>query len=38
MDDINIVIEGAAGEGVQTVGDLLTDAIAAQGYTVFSWK
>ncbi len=38
MDDINIVIAGAAGEGVQTVGELLTNAVAAQGYPVFSWK
>jgi 2-oxoglutarate ferredoxin oxidoreductase subunit alpha len=38
MEDINIVIAGAAGEGVQTVGELLTDAVAAQGYPVFSWK
>lgn len=38
MDDINVVIAGAAGEGVQTIGDLLTNAIAVQGYPVFSWK
>jgi 2-oxoglutarate ferredoxin oxidoreductase subunit alpha len=38
MDDINVVIAGAAGEGVQTVGELLTNAVAAQGYSVFSWK
>ena len=38
MEDINVVIAGAAGEGVQTIGDLLTNAIAGQGYPVFSWK
>ncbi|MBN1626447.1 MAG: 2-oxoacid:acceptor oxidoreductase subunit alpha [Deltaproteobacteria bacterium] len=38
MDDINVVIAGAAGEGVQTIGDLMTNAVAGQGYSVFSWK
>ena len=38
MEDINVVIAGAAGEGLQTIGDLLTNAIAGQGYPVFSWK
>jgi 2-oxoglutarate ferredoxin oxidoreductase subunit alpha len=38
MNDINIIIAGAAGEGIQTIGKILTDAIAAQGYPVFSWK
>ncbi len=38
MNDINIVIAGAAGEGVQTIGELLTDSVAAHGYPVFSWK
>lgn len=38
MDDINVVIAGAAGEGVQTVGELLTNAVGAHGYPVFSWK
>ena len=38
MEDINIVIAGAAGEGVQTIGDLMTNAVAAHGHSVFSWK
>jgi 2-oxoglutarate/2-oxoacid ferredoxin oxidoreductase subunit alpha len=38
MDDINVVISGAAGEGIQTVGELLTRAAAVQGYPVFSWQ
>jgi 2-oxoglutarate/2-oxoacid ferredoxin oxidoreductase subunit alpha len=38
MDDINVVIAGAAGEGIQTVGELLTKAVAAHGYAVFSWQ
>jgi 2-oxoglutarate/2-oxoacid ferredoxin oxidoreductase subunit alpha len=38
MDDINAVISGAAGEGIQTVGELLTRAVAVQGYCVFSWQ
>jgi 2-oxoglutarate/2-oxoacid ferredoxin oxidoreductase subunit alpha len=38
MDDINVVISGAAGEGIQTIGELLTRAVAVHGYTVFSWQ
>jgi len=38
MDDINVVISGAAGEGIQTIGDLLTRAVALHGYPVFSWQ
>ncbi|MCK9275762.1 MAG: 2-oxoacid:acceptor oxidoreductase subunit alpha [Syntrophales bacterium] len=38
MDDINIIIAGAAGEGIQTIGNALADTIAAQGYAVFSWQ
>ena len=38
MDDINVVIAGAAGEGVQTIGDMLANVAAVQGYPVFSWK
>jgi 2-oxoglutarate/2-oxoacid ferredoxin oxidoreductase subunit alpha len=36
MDDINVVISGAAGEGIQTIGELLTRAAAVHGYPVFS--
>ncbi len=38
MDEINVVIAGAAGEGVQTIGDMLSNVVAGQGYAVFSWK
>lgn len=38
MDDINVVISGAAGEGIQTIGELLTRAVAFHGYPVFSWQ
>jgi len=38
MEDINVVIAGAAGEGVQTVGDVLAHTISAQGYAVFAWQ
>jgi 2-oxoglutarate/2-oxoacid ferredoxin oxidoreductase subunit alpha len=38
MDDINVVISGAAGEGIQTVGELLTRVAAVHGYSVFSWQ
>jgi 2-oxoglutarate/2-oxoacid ferredoxin oxidoreductase subunit alpha len=38
MDDINVVISGAAGEGIQTIGELLTRAVAVHGYPVFSWQ
>ena len=38
MEDLNVVIAGAAGEGVQTIGAVLGDAVSAQGYAVFSWQ
>ncbi len=38
MTDLNLVIAGAAGEGVQTVGDTLATAISARGYAVSTWK
>ncbi len=38
MEDINVVIAGAAGEGVQTIGDVLARTVMRQGYSVFSWK
>lgn len=37
MEDINVVIAGAAGEGVQTIGDVLAETASAQGYAVFGW-
>lgn len=36
--DLNIVIAGAAGEGIQTIGSVMGETLAAQGYAVFSWK
>lgn len=38
MEDINVVIAGAAGEGIQTIGDVLAETVSTQGYAVFSWK
>jgi len=38
VDEINVAIAGAAGEGVQTIGDMLSNVAAEQGYAVFSWK
>lgn len=38
MEDLNVVIAGAAGEGIQTVGEVLANVASAQGYGVFSWK
>jgi 2-oxoglutarate ferredoxin oxidoreductase subunit alpha len=38
MEDLNVVIAGAAGEGVQTIGAILGNAVSAQGYAVFSWQ
>lgn len=38
MDDINVVIAGSAGEGIQTVGVVLARTVFAQGYAVFAWK
>ncbi len=38
MRDLNVVIAGAAGEGIQSVGSIFAEAVSAQGYAVFSWK
>ena len=38
MKDIHVVIGGAAGEGVQTIGDVLAKTVMLQGYSTFSWK
>jgi len=38
MEDLNVIIAGAAGEGVQTVGEVLADTLVSQGYAVFTWK
>jgi 2-oxoglutarate/2-oxoacid ferredoxin oxidoreductase subunit alpha len=38
LEDLNVVIAGAAGEGVQTVGEVLAETIAGHGYAVFAWQ
>jgi 2-oxoglutarate ferredoxin oxidoreductase subunit alpha len=38
MDDLNVVIVGSAGEGIQTIGEVLAQAAMAQGYAVFTWQ
>ena len=38
MRDITVIIAGAAGEGIQTIGDVLAKTVLMQGYPVFSWK
>jgi 2-oxoglutarate/2-oxoacid ferredoxin oxidoreductase subunit alpha len=38
MEDLNVIVAGAAGEGVQTVGDILAAAISSGGYAVSTWK
>jgi len=38
MDDMNVVIAGTAGEGIQTIGETLARAVASQGYAVFTWQ
>jgi len=36
MLDLNVVIAGAAGEGVQTIGDVISRSLLALGYPVFT--
>ncbi len=36
MQDINVVIAGAAGEGIQTIGTIVTRVVMAQGYAAFT--
>ncbi len=38
MIDINMVVSGAAGQGIQTVGHMISKVASAAGYCVFSWK
>ncbi|MHB8764404.1 MAG: 2-oxoacid:acceptor oxidoreductase subunit alpha [Deferrisomatales bacterium] len=38
MDDINVVVVGAAGEGIQAIGGMLADAVRSHGYAVFAWQ
>ncbi len=36
--DVNVVISGAAGEGIQTVGAIFSTAVSRCGLAVFSWQ
>jgi 2-oxoglutarate ferredoxin oxidoreductase subunit alpha len=38
MTDINVLISGAAGQGIQTVGTVLARTASRAGYNVFSWQ
>lgn len=38
MEDLNVVIAGSAGEGIQTIGAILAETVLTQGYAVFAWK
>jgi len=38
MIDINIVVSGAAGQGIQTIGYILAKTVSEAGYNVFSWQ
>ena len=38
FEDLNVVITGAAGEGIQTIGEVLAETIAGHGYAVFAWQ
>lgn len=38
MIDINIVVSGAAGQGVQTIGYIIAKTATEAGYNVFSWQ
>lgn len=36
--DCTITIAGSAGEGVQTIGDVLADTLSGHGYAVYTWQ
>jgi 2-oxoglutarate ferredoxin oxidoreductase subunit alpha len=38
MQDVNVVIAGAAGEGIQTIGAIVSKTVLDQGYAVFTWQ
>jgi 2-oxoglutarate ferredoxin oxidoreductase subunit alpha len=38
MNDLNVVIAGSAGEGIQTIGAVLAETVSAHGYAVFTWQ
>jgi len=38
MNDLNLVIAGAAGEGIQTIGEIVARGLLEHGYAVFSYQ
>ena len=38
LDDVSIVLGGAAGQGIQTIQDLLTHILKSEGYHVFAMR
>ncbi len=38
MNNLDILIAGAAGEGIQSIGDILADIVSQKGYAVFAWQ
>ncbi len=38
MIDINVVVSGAAGQGIQTIGYIIAKTGSEAGYNVFSWQ
>lgn len=38
VEDLNVVIAGAAGEGIETLGLVLAGTVASLGYHVFTWQ
>ncbi|TAL16325.1 2-oxoacid:acceptor oxidoreductase subunit alpha [bacterium] len=38
MRDQNVIIAGAAGEGIQSIGEVFSDTLSACGYGIFSWQ
>jgi 2-oxoglutarate/2-oxoacid ferredoxin oxidoreductase subunit alpha len=38
VDDLNVVVAGAAGEGIQVIGGVLAETVSAHGYAVFAWQ
>lgn len=36
--EINVVITGSAGEGIQSIGAVFAEAVASCGYAVFTWQ
>jgi 2-oxoglutarate/2-oxoacid ferredoxin oxidoreductase subunit alpha len=38
VEDLNVIIAGAAGEGIETIGLVLAGTLASLGYHVFTWQ